>query len=299
VEDYQKYLDPKTLAKIDGLALKARLIVEGFISGLHKSPYHGFSIEFAQHREYVPGDDIKFVDWKVWGRTDKYYLKQYEQETDLITYLLLDTSESMRYAKNGVSKYDYACYIAASLAYLVLRQQDRVGLVTFDHEVRQFVRSSGNPAHLKQLAHEMEIAEPRDKTGMAAIFHDMAERVRRRGLMVIVSDMFDNVRAIMEGLKHFRHRGHEVIVFHILDNDELEFPFQDPTLFKGMENLPQLLTEPRALRKGYLDALNEYLTDVKKGCRINQVDYELVDTSQPLDVVLSSYLAGRLRRTSK
>lgn len=296
MDDSRTYLDPKTLARIEGLELKARLIVEGYLAGLHKSPFRGFSVEFAQHREYAPGDDIKHVDWKVWSRTDKYYLKQYEQDTDLVCYLLVDASESMRYGSDGMSKYDYGCHLAAALAYLVLHQRDSVGLATFDHQLRDFVRPSGNPAHLKQVTHLLETTRPDGRTGLGPVFHDLAERLTKRGLVVIVSDLFDTVEAILGGLKHFRHRRHDVIVFHVLDAQELTFPFQEPTLFKGLEGLPELLAEPRALRRAYLAALEDYLAAVRSGCRLQQVDYLLVDTSQALDVVLSSYLAARRRR---
>ena len=298
-ENYQQYLDPKVLAKIAGLDLKARLIVEGYTSGLHKSPYHGFSIEFAEHREYVPGDDIKHVDWKVWGRTDKYYLKQYEEETNLISMLVLDTSESMRYQSSDapVSKLEYGKYIAASLAYLILQQQDSVGLVTFDREVRQFLRPSSHPSHLKQMLHLMDETVPERKTSVGPIFHDLAERLRKRGLVVIISDLFDDVPAIMGGLKHLRHRRHEAIVFQVLDPAEIDFPFQDSTLFRGLEELPQVLTEPRALRKAYQREFQSFLTEVKKGCRLAHLDYTLLRTDQSLDLALSSYLTARMLRT--
>ena len=200
VDDLQKYLDPATLARIQGLDLKARLIVEGYIAGLHKSPYHGFSVELAEHREYSPGDDIKHVDWKLWSRTDKLYLKQYEEETNLITYILLDTSESMRYSSGGVPKIEYARYIAAALAYLVLQRQDSVGFATFDHEVRQYMRPSSHPSHLKQILHLMDVAPTTDKTSVAPIFHDLAERFKKRGLVIILSDLFDDVSSLLAGL---------------------------------------------------------------------------------------------------
>lgn len=298
-ESYPNYLDPKVLAKIAGLDLKARLIVEGYTSGLHKSPYHGFSIEFAEHREYVPGDDIKHVDWKVWGKTDKYYLKQYEEETNLVSVLVLDTSESMRYrsAEAPLSKLDYGKHIAASLAYLILQQQDSVGLVTFDSEVRRFLRPSSHPSHLKQMLHVMDETVPERKTSVGPIFHDLAERLRKRGLVVIISDLFDEVPAIMGGLKHLRHRRHEAVVFQVLDPAEVEFPFQDATLFKGLEGLPQVLTEPRALRKAYRREFQSFLSEVKKGCRMANLDYTLLRTDQNLDLALSSYLTARMLRT--
>ena len=296
MENFQKYLDPATLASIEGLELKARLIVEGYVAGMHRSPYQGFSVEFAEHREYAPGDDIKHVDWKVWSRTDKLYLKQYEEETNLISYLLLDTSESMRYRSNGVSKLDYARYIAAALAYLVLQQQDSVGLATFDQEVRQFVRPSSHPSHLKQILHLMDVTAAEQKTDMSLIFHDLAERFKKRGLVIIMSDLFDEVPNILSGLKHFRHRRHEVILFQVLDPAELAFPFEDTTLFKGLESMPQVLSEPRALRRAYQQEFQGFLTEVQRGCRGNNIDHVLLRTDQRLDVALSAYLAARMAR---
>ena len=296
MENYQKYLDPQILARLSGLDLKARLIVEGYVSGLHKSPYHGFSIEFAQHREYAPGDDIRHVDWKVFGRTDKYYLKQYEEETNMVCYLLVDSSESMQYRSGSTSKYEYACYIAASLAHLILRQRDSAGLVLFDNQVRRFMRAGGQPSHLKTLLNELEQAQPRAKTHIAPIFNDLAERIRKRSLIMVISDLFDDPDAIVQGLKHFRHRRHDLIVFHVLDRAELEFPFQQTTLFKGLEGWPDALTEPRALRRAYLAEINAFVSQLKKGCRTNNIDYVGLHTEMPLDVALSSYLAGRLVR---
>ena len=300
MENYQKYLNPQTLAKLQGLQLRARLIVEGYVSGVHRSPFHGFSIEFAEHREYVPGDDLRYVDWKVFGKTDKIYLKQYEEETNLVSYMLLDTSESMRYQgpDAAMSKLEYAQCIAGALSYLVLQQQDSVGLVTFDKEVRALVRASSNPSHLKQLLHVMEESVPERKTATGPIFHDLAERLKKRGVVLILSDLFDDVASMIAGLKHFRHRRHEVIVFHVLDPAELDFPFRQTTLFRGMEQLPDVLTDPRSLRKAYLEEFQKFVTAVKKGCRAHRIDYVQMRTDQPLDVALSSYLSSRMIRVN-
>jgi uncharacterized protein (DUF58 family) len=299
VDDYQKFLNPQTLARLKGLELRARTIVEGYVAGVHKSPYHGFSVEFAEHREYVPGDDLRYVDWKVFGKSDKFYLKQYEQETNLISYLVLDSSESMRYQgpQAAMSKLEYAQCVAASLAYLVLQQQDSVGLATFDTELRALVRPSSNPSHMKQLLHVMSESVPQKKTAMGAIFHDLAERLKKRGVVIVLSDLFDRVPEIVTGLKHFRHRRHEVIVFHVLDPAELEFPFQQTTLFKGLEALPEVLAEPRTLRKAYLHEFGRFLHAVRQGCREQQIDYVQLRTDQSLDVALSAYLASRMSRT--
>jgi uncharacterized protein (DUF58 family) len=295
VEDSRKYLDPQTLAKLQGLELRARRIVEGYVSGLHRSPYHGFSIEFAEHREYVPGDDLRYVDWKVFGRTDKIYLKQFEEETNLVSYMLLDTSESMLYQgqRSALSKLEYAKCVAAALSYLVLHQQDSVGLVTFDSQVRALVRASGQASHLRQLVHVMEQSSAEKKTATGPIFHDLAERLKKRGVVVIFSDLFDDVASMMTGIKHFRHRRHEVIVFHILDPDEEDFPFRQTTKFQGLEQLPEVVTDPRSLRKAYLNEFGNFLRSVKEGCRAHNVDYVPIRTDQPLDLALSSYLVRR------
>lgn len=298
MENYQKYLSPQTLASIQGLELRARLIVEGYVSGVHHSPYHGLSIEFAEHREYVPGDDLRYVDWKVFGKTDKVYLKQFETETNLVTYLVLDTSESMRYQSAGaaLSKLEYAKTAAAALAYLVLQQQDSIGLATFDSELRTVVRPSSNSSHLKQILHVMEETAPQRKTATGAILHDLAERFKKRGLVVVFSDLFDNLAATLAGLKHLRHRRHDVIVFHVLDPAELDFPFERVTLFKGMEQLPEVVADPRSIRKAYLEEFGKFVRSVELGCRHQRIDYVQLRTDQPLDLALSSYLASRMAK---
>ncbi len=298
MENYQKYLNPQTLANIEGLDLQARLIVEGYVAGMHPSPYHGFSVEFAEHREYVPGDDIRHVDWKVWSKTDKFYLKQYEEETNLLLYLLMDTSESMGYASGqNVSKLRYAQFVAAALGYLVIQQQDSVGLALFDDMVRRYLKPAGQPSHLKELIHLMDTSPARQKSDLGVVFHDLAERFKKRGVVAIFSDFFDEVPRIIAGLKHLRHRRHEVIVFHVLDPAELEFPFRETTLFKGLEGMPEILTEPHALRKAYQAEIGAYLEEMKRGCRSIDIDYVPIRTDQELDAALSSYLAARATRT--
>ncbi|WP_422926060.1 DUF58 domain-containing protein [Singulisphaera sp. PoT] len=274
------------------------MVVEGYVAGMHPSPYHGFSVEFAEHREYVPGDDIRHVDWKVWSKTDKFYLKQYEEETNLLLYLLLDTSESMGYASGrNVSKLRYAQYVSAALGYLVLQQQDSVGLAMFDDMVRRYMKPAGQPSHLKEIIHLMDVTPARQKSDLGIVFHDLAERFKKRGIIAVFSDFFDEVPRIIAGLKHLRHRRHEVIVFHILDPAEIEFPFRDTTLFKGLEGMPEVLTEPHALRKAYQEELNAYLNEMKRGCRTIDIDYVPMRTDQELDVALSTYLAARATRS--
>ncbi len=298
-ESSQTSLDPKTLARLQGLELRAKSVVEGYVAGLHRSPFHGFSIEFAEHREYAPGDDLRHVDWKVFGRTDKFYLKQYEEETNLIAYLLVDTSESMRYrgAQAAMSKLEYAQCAAASLAYLILRQRDSVGLVTFDNEIRSYVRPGGQASHLKHLVHVLEETVPERKTNTGPIFHELAERFSKRGIVMIFSDMFDDVSSLLAGLKHFRHKRHDVIVFHVLDADELDFLFKRPTRFRGMEELPAVMTNPRSLKKAYLREMEKFRIALKAGCHAQRIEYVEMRTDRSVDLALSSYLAHRLDRS--
>jgi uncharacterized protein (DUF58 family) len=297
VENYQKYLDPQTLASLEGLDLQARMVVEGYVAGMHPSPYHGFSVEFAEHREYVPGDDIRHVDWKVWSKTDKLYLKQYEEETNLLLYLLLDTSESMGYSSgDNVSKLQYAQFVAAALAYLVLQQQDSVGLAVFDAAVRRYLKPAGHLSQLKEVIHLLDVTPAREKSDLGMVFNDLAERFKKRGIVAVFSDMFDDVNRIVTGLKHFRHRRHEVIVFHILDPAELEFPFRDPTLFKGLEEMPDIMTDPHALKRAYQAEISSFLKGLEKACRMADIDYVPLRTDQSLEIPLSSYLASRSAR---
>ena len=295
--DGRNYLDPKVLNRITRLEVRARTVVEGFISGLHKSPFHGYSVEFATHREYVPGDDIKHIDWKVWARADRLYVKQYEEETNLRSTLLVDASRSMRYggADGGMRKFDYACTVAASLAYLLQQQQDAVGLVTFDTEIRRKLPASSHPTHLKLLLHELANTQPDNRTDVADVFHRLAEQITKRGLVVLISDCFLDVDRLTRALQHFRHKRHEVVVFHVMHEHELEFPFQDNILFRGLEVDQQVLTEPRALRKAYLEAVERFLARVRRACASNGIDYMLMSTSDPLDAALASYLAFRRR----
>jgi uncharacterized protein (DUF58 family) len=305
MENAQQYLDPLALAKVRGLEMQARLIVEGYLSGMHKSPYHGFSVEFAQHREYVPGDDLKHLDWKVYSRTGRFYLKQYDEETNLNCWLLVDASESMLYGsgptkadgKPLVSKYDYACMAAAALGYLILSQQDAAGLVTYDNCIRQFLKPSTQASHLKQIVNLLNKGGGKEKTNLAPIFHDLAERITRRGIIIVLSDFFDEPENILAGLKHLRHKRQEVIVLHILDRAEVEFPFYESTLFRGMEQMPDLLTDPRSLRDGYLEQVRSFVEELQRGCLNQNIDYVQMRTDASLGQALSAYLAHRLART--
>lgn len=308
--DSRKYLDPTVLDKISRLDLRARLVVEGFITGLHRSPYHGFAVEFAQHRQYVPGDDIKHIDWKVWSKTDRLYIKEYEEETNLKCTILMDCSKSMRYGErgsmfgeravktDGMSKFDYAATLAASLAYLLQRQSDAAGLVTFDTRVRLNLPASAHPSHLKLLLHELQNTEPDDNTDVGDVFHQLAEQISKRGLIVLISDLFADVETLTEALRHFRHRRHEVVVFHVMHEHEINFPFTDNTQFEGLETDDKVLTEPRALRKAYMEAKDEFIDQVRRCCSSSGIDYVQLSTADPLDAALSSYLAFRQKTLS-
>jgi len=294
--DPRQYLDPKILAKIARLEIKARLIVEGFISGMHRSPYHGFSVEFAEHREYVPGDDIRHIDWKVFGRSDRFYIKQYEEETNLSSYILMDASESMQYGSDGVSKYQYGSYIAAALAYLLMNQQDAVGLGVFDEDIRTFLPASASQTHFLNLIGELDRQESAQKTDLGSILSNFADRVKKKGLIVIISDMFDSFERIRRGLKYIRHKNHEIMLFHVLDEDEITFPFQRMTLFEGLEDYPELLADPPALRQAYLEEIESFQAELRRTCRNNRIDYVRIHTGEKLDVALTSYIAGRAGR---
>jgi len=233
--ELSKYLDPKTLTKIGSLDLKARLIVEGYISGQHKSPYHGFSVEFAEHRPYMSGDSTKNLDWKIFARRDRYFVKEFEEETNLKAYLLLDCSASMGYSSQKISKFEYASHLAAALAYLLIRQKDAVGLVTYDQAIKSYLPPSSKRVHLGPLLGQLEHSRPSSQTKTAPTLHHMAERIKRKGLVILLSDLLDIPDEVLFGLKHFRHKGHEVIVFHILDPMERTFGFHKEAIFEDLE----------------------------------------------------------------
>lgn len=288
-------LDPTSLAKLQGLELRARYLVDGYLSGMHRSPYRGHSAEFAEHREYSPGDDLRYVDWTVFGKSDKVYLKQFEAETNLVCYLLVDVSESMLYQSNpeGLSKCEYAQCLAVAMAHIVLRQRDSVSLVTFDEQIRSWVRESGNPTQLKQLVSELEQAEGRGRSNLGAALHEFSSRSNRRGVVIVLSDLLGDADALLSGLKHLRHQRHEVIVMQLLDRAELEFPFRQTTLFRGLEALPEVVAEPRGVRRAYLQAVAEFLERVQSDCRALQIDYRLVCTDEPLDIAIKRLLGQR------
>ena len=296
--DYRKYLDPRTLAKVGSLELRARLIVEGLMAGMHRSPYQGISVEFAQHRPYAAGDDIRHVDWKVYGRTEKVYLKQYLQETNLDLVCMVDASESMGFGSIQIpggqwSKYDHATAIAASLAYMAIQQQDSVGLAIFDQTLARYFKPSSSPGQWKLVVNELQQVPRWNKTNTGKILDQLAEKLTHRSLIVILSDFFDDLDAIKQGLRHLRYKKHEMIVFQILDPAEIEFPYEDVTLFKGMEEAGQLLTEPRSLREAYLEQLRNFTQEMQKMCRGMRIDFTRMNSGESLDVALSAFLATR------
>ena len=290
----KRFLHPETIARIARLDLRARHIVEGFLSGVHRSPYFGQSVEFLQHREYAPGDDLRHVDWKVWAKQDRFYVKQFEEDTNLRCTLLVDVSGSMQYGSGPLNKYEYAATIAVSLAYLVLRQQDAVGCVAFDQAARTKVPLRTKRNHLNSIIQALSVSEPRDKTDLQPVLRSVAEAYPRRGMMVLISDLLGDRKGLLKGIKLLRQQGHDVMVFHVMDDDELDFPFNGPTRFEGLELADHLNCNPRALREGYLAALGEFLEEVRRGCTQHTVDYALIRTSQPLDAALAAYLSNRL-----
>jgi len=292
---FDQLLDPEMLARLRAFPLRARRAVEGAAAGEHRSPFRGFSIEFAEHREYSPGDDLRYLDWKVFGRTDKYYLKQFEEETNLACHLVLDASESMAYrsAAAPMSKFDCARRAAAALAYLVLHRQDSVGLAMFDSEIRAVIRAGGNPSRLKDILRAIEDATAGRKTSIGPILHELAERLKRRGVVILLSDLFDDADAVIAGLKHLRHRRHEVAVFHVLDPAEIDFPFDRTTLFRCLEGFPNVVAEPQAVRKAYRDEFGRFLRRVQAGCREAGVDYVPMRTDASLEAALAGFLAGK------
>ena len=292
-------LDPAAIANAEALGLNARYIVEGYMAGEHQSPYRGFAIEFSQHREYTPGDDIRHLDWKVVGRTDRYYIKQYEQETNYVAHILLDGSESMKYGSGKISKLQFGKMMAACLSYLILIQRDAVALGLFDSTVRDYSPRSDNKASIHSIMTRLAAFEPNEQTNIGAVLHDMARQIRRKGIVIIISDFFDDEQRVLDGLQHLRFGGNEVVVFHTMDPYELEFPFVGLVEFDGLEQTPKILTRPVEIRKSYLREVEGFRQRLRNGCERNNCHYVLVNTGQPLHEVLSGYLAFRARTITK
>ena len=291
--DKKKYLNPETVAKLGNMALRARLVVEGYIIGLHKSPYHGFSVEFAEHRAYGPGDEIRHIDWKLYGKTDRYYVKRYEEETNLRSYILLDCSRSMKYKSDSITKLDYASYLSAALSYLMLNQRDGVGLILFDEKIKKFIPPRSTASHLNSILKNLEKPECGSDTKIGPVLHEMAERIKKRGLVILISDLIDNQEDIINGLKHFRHNKQEVILFHILDRKELDFDFNVRTRFKDMESEETITTEPWQIKTDYKKLINNIQQLYRKQCREQLIDYVPLFTDQNLDIALNGFLNKR------
>ncbi len=295
-EDYRRFLKPDVVSKLSGMEMRARLVVEGFIAGLHKSPYHGFSVEFAEHRQYMPGDPLKNVDWKVYAKTDRFFIKEFEEETNLKAYLLIDTSGSMGYGSQSPNKLEYGCYLSAALSYLMLKQRDSVGLVLFDEKIKKYIPpKSALRSHLHVILQELDKLQPSLTTNISSALHEMAERIKRRGLIILISDLFDDPDKVLNGLKHFRHKKHEVIVFHVLDPKERTFAFPELAVFKDLETDEELMTSPWQIRKEYEERFKALVTKYTLQCRESLIDYVLLDTSIPFDYALFSYLSKRQR----
>ncbi len=295
----KKYLHPEAIRRIGRLEIRARHIVEGFLSGMHRSPYFGQSVEFLEHREYSPGDDLRHVDWKVWARQDRLYVKRFEEDTNLQCTMLIDASASMQYGRGPLSKFDYAATAAASLAYLLLRQQDAVGCITFADDVHRAIPCRSKRVHLDSIVRALVMEEPREKTELLKILQYAAETGPRRGMIVLFSDLLTETDGFVRGLKMLRQRGHDVLILHVMDDDELDFPFDGPTRFEGLELPAHLVCNPKALRSGYLEAVNSHLHKIRRESARNGADYTLIRTSAALDASLAAFLShrmGRMRR---
>jgi uncharacterized protein (DUF58 family) len=292
---YKNYLQPEVLSKISNMELRAKLVVEGFITGLHKSPFHGFSVEFSQHRPYNAGDSLRFVDWKVYGRTDRYYIKQYEEETNLKSYILLDVSNSMNYASERISKLDYGKQLGAALTYLMLTQRDAVGMVLFDRIIRKMLPPRSTFSYLQPIIQELDRVKSGEDTRISTVLHQMAEQIKRRGLIIIISDLLDEPEQILSGLRHFRHNRHEVLVFHLLDPQEIQFDFGGDVIFEDMETGEKIKTFPWYIKKEYQAKINQFIAGYQRMCHENRIDYQLITTDLSLDKALMEYLIKRKR----
>ena len=288
-------LTPDIISRLNNLSLKARFVVEGFIVGLHKSPYHGFSVEFSEHRAYGAGDEIRHVDWKLWGKTDRFFIKQFEEETNLKSYLLVDQSLSMTYKSKTMTKLEYAQILAASLGYLMLKQQDAVGLTLFDDRIRVNIPARSKRSHLNIILSKMQNIIAGPETTIAPVLHKTAEAIKKRGLIILISDLFDDPDKVLSGLQHFRYKGHEVIVFHVLDPQELTLDFTQRTRFRDMESGEEIVTDPWHIQSDYQKSMEQFCDYIKSNCRQKNIDYVQLSTDLPLDMALSEYLIKRKR----
>ena len=294
VQDYKNYLNPSIVSKLNSLELKARLVVEGFMVGLHKSPYHGFSVEFTEHRPYMQGDSLKDIDWKVYGKTEKFFIKQYEEETNLRSYILLDSSRSMQYSSDkNITKLEYGVTLVAALSYLMVKQKDAVGLTVYSDEIKSYFPPKSTKAYLQEILKSLSTLEASNRTNTASCLNSIAEKIKRRGLVIIVSDLFDDVSSILSALKHFRYRKNEVIVFQLLDPVERSFSFGRDAIFKDLETEDEMTTRPYQIQKAYQEAMKDFVGTIKKECLNSNIEYNLIDTSMPFDKALFGYIQKR------
>ena len=291
--DKRKYLDPAIVAKLDNMTIRARLVVEGYLIGQHKSPYHGFSVEFAEHRAYGHGDETRHIDWKLYGKTDRYYVKRFEEETNLRSYILLDTSQSMQFGSNKITKLDYASYLAAALTHLMLNQRDGMGLVLFDEKIKKFIPPRAAPSHANIIMKALENIQSGKDTHIRTMLDQMADRIKKRGLVILISDLMDDPDQVLMGLNHFRHNKQEMIVFHLMDRQELNFDFDERTQFKDMETGEMITTDPWHIRSAYQNMIKSFQKKYLTSCRNQRIDFVPLFTDQPLEIALNEYLNKR------
>ena len=289
------FLDPAVVARLGTLELKARTIVEGFLSGLHRSPFKGFSVEFAEYRQYIPGDDLSTIDWKVFARSDRYYVKKFEEETNLDAHLMLDVSGSMGYGSTAMTKFEYGACLAASLAYLMNRQRDAVGLTAFDDKIVEMLPTGSRSGHLRNILLTLDRLTLGRETNVSKPLQQIVDSLSKRGLVVLISDLFDDADAVIRGLKHFQHRGNDVIVFQVLDPDEIDFPFERPTKFEDLETSEEILAVPGAVRDHYVKQMGTLIERYRRELGAAGIDYQLLSTKRPLELALMSYLSTRSR----
>ncbi|MBE7466892.1 MAG: DUF58 domain-containing protein [Planctomycetes bacterium] len=292
-----RFLDPRILAKLPNLELVAKRLVQGAFVGYHKSPDFGYSVEFVDHRDYAAGDDLRTVDWRVWARKDKYFVKRFEMESQLKATVILDTSRSMAFGEGPLTKLEYGSYLSACIAYLLIHQNDMAGLVTFDERVRQFVPPRGSRGHLRLILHALGQTQPGPATDVAAVCHHLAETIKTRGMVVLVSDLLDEPEAVLRSLQHFQHKKHDVIVFHTLDDAELELPYEELSNFRDLESGRRLAVDPAVFRAQYRGRMQGFCEEIRQGCLKTGIDYHLIRTSQPIESILNRFVAFRLRRS--
>jgi uncharacterized protein (DUF58 family) len=292
----RQFLDPAVIARLGTLELKARTIVEGFLSGLHRSPFKGFSVEFAEYRQYIHGDDLATIDWKVYARSDRYHVKKFEEETNLDCHLMLDVSGSMGYGSKGLTKLEYGSCLAASIAYLMNRQRDAVGLIAFDDRIVDMLPASARPGHLRALLLSLDRLRIGKDTDVSKPLHQLADSLSKRGIVVLISDLLDDPEAVLRGLKHVQFRGTDVIVFHVLDPDEIDFPFERATRFEDLETTEEIMAVPGLVREHYLRQMGGLIDRYKRELGVTGIDYQLLKTTDPLELALLAYLSTRARK---